>query len=87
VIFDMLLRLKHKIKHAFEESVASNLSWTEYLAGGFEILDESKIIQIMDKTYNNHWYSKLRNKTKILGIWDDNDFGVNDGMSDNPIKH
>ena len=41
----------------------------------------------MDKTYNNHWYSKLRNKTKILGIWDDNDFGVNDGKSDNPIKH
>jgi len=25
-------------------------------------------------------------KSIVLGIWDDNDFGVNDGDSRNPIK-
>ena len=33
------------------------------------------------------FYAKLRENTTILGIWDDNDFGVNDGGADNPIKH
>lgn len=27
------------------------------------------------------------NRTRLLGIWDDNDFGVNDGGKTNPIKH
>ena len=45
--------------------------------------------ELMDKTFNNAYYKDLRNNnyTKILGIWDDNDFGVNDGESNNPIKH
>ena len=35
----------------------------------------------MKFTYDNEYYKDLResNSTKILGIWDDNDFGVNDG--------
>lgn len=43
----------------------------------------------MKLTFENPFYKKLREngKTKILGIWDDNDFGINDGESDNPIKH
>lgn len=53
------------------------------------MLDESVIEKLMNQTYNNQYYKELRqnNKTKILGIWDDNDYGVNDGESDNPIKH
>jgi hypothetical protein len=53
-----------------------------------------------EKTYNNKckatikWindlldYKELRegNYTKIIGIWDDHDYGVNDGGAKNPIK-
>jgi hypothetical protein len=31
-------------------------------------------------------YSQLRTKTGIIGIWDDHDYGVNDGDSRNPAK-
>ena len=33
-------------------------------------------------------YTELRrsNRTKIIGVWDDNDYGVNDGGKDSPIK-
>ena len=31
-------------------------------------------------------YSQLRKKTGIIGIWDDHDYGVNDGDSRNPAK-
>ena len=31
-------------------------------------------------------YSQLRKKTEIIGIWDDHDYGVNDGDSRNPAK-
>jgi hypothetical protein len=40
----------------------------------------------MNDTYFDEYYKKLRLNTKIYGIWDDNDYGVNDGEYDNPIK-
>ena len=64
-------------------------SWSDFFKGGFNIMPEEMIEKKMNDTYNNKYYTELRNNnyTTILGIWDDNDFGVNDGESDNPIKH
>ena len=66
-----------------------NLTWRDHLYGGFDIIPADIIEENMRKTYDNEHYKELRtnNYTKILGIWDDNDYGVNDGESDNPIKH
>jgi len=65
------------------------LSWYEYFKGGFEFYPEDVIESKMNQTWSNKYYTLLRQNstTKILGIWDDNDFGVNDGKADNPIKH
>ena len=39
-------------------------------------------------SYHDQNYTVLRtnNKTKIYGIWDDHDSGINDGGKDNPVK-
>lgn len=29
----------------------------------------------------------MKKRTKVLGVWDDNDYGINDGDIKNPIKH
>ena len=66
-----------------------NMTWYEHLSGGFDILPPEIIEANMLKTYENKHYKDLRenNYTRILGIWDDNDYGVNDGEWDNPVKH
>mmetsp|Transcript_9262 Transcript_9262/g.15575 ORF Transcript_9262/g.15575 Transcript_9262/m.15575 type:complete len:164 (+) Transcript_9262:192-683(+) len=64
-----------------------SLPWKDYLAGGFEILPWEKIEMRMNETWSNPHYQDLLSKTQVVGIWDDNDFGVNDGQFDNPIKH
>ena len=33
----------------------------------------------LNDTKNSHWYEKLESSTKIIGVWDDNDYGKNDG--------
>ena len=39
------------------------------------------------ESYNDPHYTLLReSSTKIIGIWDDHDFGINDGTKFNPIK-
>ncbi len=50
------------------------------------MLPDYIIEQDMNNTFTDFHYQKLINKSHILGIWDDNDFGVNDGDSRNPIK-
>jgi alkaline phosphatase D len=35
---------------------------------------------------NKPGYQKLRNSCRVIGTWDDNDFGQNDGGKDNPHK-
>ena len=55
--------------------------------GGFDIVPEELIEATMNDTYHDEYYTLLRqSNTTILGIWDDNDYGVNDGEADNPIK-
>ena len=36
---------------------------------------------------NNIYYRNLSSNTKILGIWDDHDYGVNDGGNNYKYKH
>lgn len=64
-------------------------SWKEYFEGGFVILPDDLARAIMNLTYYNPHYEQMRlnEHTTILGIWDDNDYGVNDGKWDNPVKN
>lgn len=39
-----------------------------------------------DRNYNDPHYSKLRKNTKVYGIWDDHDSGINDSDKTNPQK-
>ena len=39
-----------------------------------------------ESTYNNEFYSILRKSTKIIGMWDDHDYGLNNAGRGNPIK-
>jgi len=63
------------------------MTWTEYLRGGHEIIPEWLIEKRFRITYYNIFYSLMKDKTLILGTWDDNDYGVNDGDRHNPIRH
>ena len=40
----------------------------------------------MNATFMNPLYQILRTHTPVLGIWDDHDYGVNDGDARNPFK-
>lgn len=51
------------------------------------MLPDSVIEQDMNNTFTDVHYQKLLKKSVVVGIWDDNDFGVNDGDSRNPIKN
>ena len=37
-------------------------------------------------TYDDKYYSQLRKSTKVIGIWDDHDYGLNNAGIENPIK-
>ncbi len=45
--------------------------------------DDMKVMKAKyDLQKNGEGYTELRNNTKIIGIWDDHDFGINDGGSE-----
>ncbi len=50
-------------------------------ADDFESVQEAFI-----KLKNNQEYQRFAHTTKIIGTWDDHDYGMNDGGVDNPIK-
>ena len=87
--FKMLLKLRFwlakRLGHEREEK--NGLSWYEWLKGGFDILPAEEIERRMNDTNSNVNYRRLRENTRVIGIWDDNDYGVNDGEWTNPIKH
>ncbi len=39
-----------------------------------------------DRQRSHPEYQKLRRETKIIGVWDDHDYGVNDGGKEYPMK-
>ncbi|TNV74182.1 hypothetical protein FGO68_gene4652 [Halteria grandinella] len=44
--------------------------------------------ELLMKTVNNQYYSKfVREKMPVIGVWDDHDYGVNDGDSTSLIKN
>ena len=45
----------------------------------YVIDDEGELRANFDNTYNDPYYSILRNATEILGVWDDHDYGINNG--------
>lgn len=54
----------------------------------FTIDNEEGLRRSFRDSYHDQNYTVLRtnNKTRILGIWDDHDSGINDGGKDNPVK-
>lgn len=42
--------------------------------------------QRLDESYNDPHYAKLRKSTKIYGIWDDHDSGINNSDKSNKVK-
>lgn len=57
---------------------------------GDNIYGDTEDMQVMREKYDlqkSHvGYQKLLTKTEVIGIWDDHDFGVNDGGSEYPMK-
>ncbi len=42
----------------------------------------------LNQTFNNPYYRELSSRVPIVGVWDDHDYGVNDGDStNNPFRH
>jgi alkaline phosphatase D len=62
-----------------------------FIWGGDIIYSDTKNSLILMQNFKNFKsdsiYSSFRKKLKILGTWDDHDYGVNDGGFENPIKH
>ena len=88
---NLLLKLKSKVKAFLQprkDEGYDAMGWNEFLRGGFDILPAETIEYRMNQTVTNPYYKELLAQgTRVLGIWDDNDFGVNDGRSDNPMKN
>ena len=40
----------------------------------------------LNETFNNEFYARLRTAIPVVGIWDDHDYGVNDGDWRNPFR-
>jgi alkaline phosphatase D len=40
----------------------------------------------LNETFNNEFYTLLRSAMPVIGIWDDHDYGVNDGDWRNPFR-
>jgi alkaline phosphatase D len=57
---------------------------------GDNIYGDSKNPMILREKYDmqsaNPAYQKLKERAKIIGTWDDHDYGVNDGGKGNPIR-
>lgn len=57
---------------------------------GDNIYGDSHDPEVLREKYrmvkSNPDYSKLREKTRVVGTWDDHDYGVNDGGKGNPIR-
>jgi alkaline phosphatase D len=49
--------------------------------------EEKPIAKAYAKALKDEAYAKLRRAIPVLGVWDDHDFGQNDGGVDNPEKH
>ena len=75
------------IQRGYEKDPLRPLTWSEWLEGGFDIIPAEEIERRMNLTRDDYYYSKIAENTTVLGIWDDNDYGVNDGQETNPIKH
>ena len=45
----------------------------------FTYAGETKIVKKFNEVKNSNAYSQLRNKTPIIGVWDDHDYGINNG--------
>ncbi|WP_435577630.1 alkaline phosphatase D family protein [Gilvibacter sp.] len=48
--------------------------------------DSSKMRADYDKQFNQPDYTKLRTQTKVIGTWDDHDYGENDAGAQYPMK-
>lgn len=49
--------------------------------------DMTKLKADYDEQHNQFGYKELKNSTKILGVWDDHDYGLNDGGSEFHAKN
>ncbi|GAB4328934.1 MAG: hypothetical protein OHK0038_02840 [Flammeovirgaceae bacterium] len=58
--------------------------------GDIVYANDTQNIDTLKKAYNQQKhhpdYQKLINKSRIIGIWDDHDYGMNDGGKQNPLK-
>ena len=45
----------------------------------FRYAGETKIVNKFNEVKNSPYYVELRNKTPIIGVWDDHDYGINNG--------
>lgn len=54
------------------------------------VYGDTEDMEVLRKKYNMQYrqpdYAKLRKQTRVLGIWDDHDYGVNDGDRTYPKK-
>lgn len=68
------------------------LNWNPdvWIWGGDNIYSDTDNMKKMWKDYeevlNNKYYKKLKKSTKILGTWDDHDYGLNDGGNEFAAK-
>eukprot|EP00347_Sterkiella_histriomuscorum_P005565 403356122 len=59
----------------------------QYVYGqNYLIEDEETRRKKFATTYEDEYYSLLKKQTPVIGIWDDHDYGKNDGDATNPIK-
>lgn len=49
----------------------------------FEYIEPKLAVKRFEKSYNDPYYKKVRESTKIYGIWDDHDSGINDSDKTN----
>jgi alkaline phosphatase D len=49
------------------------------LSDGRPMPDEKTVKARFDETVKSKPYLRMLEKTQVVGVWDDNDFGLNDG--------
>ena len=51
------------------------------LPPGSRIATEERVIEKLNQTKNSSGYQKMIQHTKVIGVWDDNDYNKNNGGS------
>ena len=91
---DVLLAFGSCSNQAFEEQMWDEINWNKpdvWIWGGDAVYSDTEDPEFMKEQYSvqksSKGYQTLLKQTKVIGTWDDHDYGANDAGEEYPMKY